>query len=306
MILTIGTTPAIARTMIFEDVKINDVNRAKSVLVSAAGKAVNVARVLRTLDEEVTCLGFAGGETGGILRRELAAMGVVDEMIEVDAPTRVCVTVVDKSKMGSTELIEEASPAGENAWKSIYSRINALVPKCKFVVMSGTIAPDGPVDFYARVCRAAAGYSVPTLVDATGDALLATLEHHPTIIKPNFSELLATLGGKKSPIDLSRELCQRGAQWCVVTGGADRILVRDKRSVWNITPPKVRVTSTIGSGDAFAAGLASGIVRGMTVSEAAVFATACGSANAETPQAGFVQKPRVEELQKYVRIQQLI
>src|SRR5687767_6913570 len=76
MILCLGTTPALARTMIFDDVVADDVNRATSVLESAAGKSINAAKVARLLGEEVVATGFLGGDTGRFIRTQLDQFGI--------------------------------------------------------------------------------------------------------------------------------------------------------------------------------------------------------------------------------------
>ncbi len=61
MILCIGTTPAAQRVMLFRKLTPDTVNRAAVTLDGAAGKAINVAKVLKALGEQ------AGGN--GLSRR---------------------------------------------------------------------------------------------------------------------------------------------------------------------------------------------------------------------------------------------
>ena len=62
MILCLGTTPTVQRTIFLKRLEIDAVNRAHSVIESASGKALNVARVLTTLGKPCVALGFAGGD----------------------------------------------------------------------------------------------------------------------------------------------------------------------------------------------------------------------------------------------------
>ena len=109
MILTLGTTPAVQRTMVFKHFALDEVNRAAHVHDHAAGKAVNAARVIRALGEEVIALGFQGGDTGQFCRRELDSIGVRHEFIEVTSATRTCITLIDESNTSTTELVEETA-----------------------------------------------------------------------------------------------------------------------------------------------------------------------------------------------------
>src|SRR5688500_2428446 len=68
MIIALGTTPTIQRTMSFERLSFNTVHRAVDVHEHASGKAINAARVLRALGAEVLAIGFVGGTTGTMMR----------------------------------------------------------------------------------------------------------------------------------------------------------------------------------------------------------------------------------------------
>src|SRR5437867_2991928 len=49
MILCIGTTPAAQRVMVFRHLALNEVNRAAITAEGAAGKSINVAKVLQAM-----------------------------------------------------------------------------------------------------------------------------------------------------------------------------------------------------------------------------------------------------------------
>src|SRR5258708_3397627 len=75
MILCLGTTPVYQRTMVFDRVTPDAVNRAREVHDYASGKSVNVARVVHTLGEPLLATGFVGGGRGEALLRDLDASG---------------------------------------------------------------------------------------------------------------------------------------------------------------------------------------------------------------------------------------
>lgn len=52
MILCVGGTPAMQRTLPFESLAVGDVNRAQKLYVTASGKVVNAARTVNTLGSE--------------------------------------------------------------------------------------------------------------------------------------------------------------------------------------------------------------------------------------------------------------
>src|ERR1041385_1018615 len=113
MILCIGPTPALQRVMVFRGVVTNTVNRAIRTLDGAAGKSVNVAKVLKSLGEGPLARGFLGGGRGDELRTMLQDRGIKTDFVEVKARPRQCVTVIDESNSKQTELVEESQSVSE-------------------------------------------------------------------------------------------------------------------------------------------------------------------------------------------------
>ena len=103
-----------------------------------------------------------------------------------------------------------------------------------------------------------------------------------------------------------RTLVLMGATWAVVTNGPGQTIIGDGRSFWSIKTPTVPVISAIGSGDAFAAGVAVSLVQGKDVPDACLRGVACGAANAMTEFAGHVRIDDVESLEKQIKIERLV
>jgi tagatose 6-phosphate kinase len=306
MILCLGTTPAVQRVMTFDRLHVDGVNRARAVSQSASGKSLNVARVIRTLGEDAIATGFVGGDAAAFIRKDLDAAGIAHHFVEVEPTTRTCVTVIDESAGTATELIEESKQVEPEAWYRLTDKLEALLPRASALVLSGTLTPVAPQDFYARCVTQAFNHGVKTIVDATGEPLRLALGAKPYVAKPNRGEIGRTLGvdtsTEKGLRDGARQLISRGAEWTVVTMGDAGVMVSDGKTFWRVTVPHVDVISPIGSGDAFAAGLAVGLERGQPVNEAVILATACGSANALTALPGFVRPEDIERLQRAITI----
>ena len=300
MILCVGTTPVFQRTMKFERLRLDEVNRAVEVTEYASGKAINVARVAHTLGEEVLVTGFLGGDTGRFIREQLTADGISHDFVEVEPKTRTCVTILDHHNGQVTELVEEAKRVEPAAWGQIAAKIKALLPRVKMIVLSGSLPPHSPEDFYGRCVRMANERGIRTIVDASGQPLLAAWRERPTVLKPNRRELDKTLG-RNAKVEL---LAGRyGGLWAVVTDGKAGATVSDGTRSWRFRPPELQAVNPIGSGDAVAAGLAVALVRGQEMPDACRLAIACGAANAMTPRAGHVLPVDVELLQKQVGVE---
>jgi len=309
MILCIGTTPATQRVLVFRKLTIDAVNRAVTTLDGTAGKSVNVAKVLKALGERPVATGFLGGDRGEQLRADFAARGIEMDFVEVVGCTRQCTTLLDTSVGTQTELVEESQPVAAADYDELMRVIRRRVQGCRAVMMSGTITPGGPVDLYFHGTQLAHEVGAITAVDAQGQALLEALRAKPGLVKPNRSELAATLGrelkDEVAVMSAMRELRERGAQRLVVTAGRDPGLAFDGERWWKIHAPRIDAVNAIGSGDAFAAGLMWRLLRGEDLGEACRWASAAGAANALTMLAGDLHLHDVQRLAEKVRVEPL-
>jgi 1-phosphofructokinase family hexose kinase len=304
MHLCFGTTPTVQQTMIFDRVVADEVNRAVEVRRASAGKPINVARVLHTLGEPAMVCVPLGGDTGRFIGGELAASGVDLDAVETPNATRTCVTIIDRQAGSVTELVEEHAAIPSAARSQLLAELKSQLPKCRSLILSGKLAPGAGDDFYAECCRAApTGVSI--VLDARGEGLMRALPVHPLVVKPNRAELAGTLGidiGDDAALRRAIiELVGRGARWAVITMGKGGAIASDGKSFWKIPAIEVAAISAIGSGDAFSAGLAAGIVAGRDVPEACLLATACAAANTLIPGAGFLRLEDVQRLQPLAR-----
>jgi tagatose 6-phosphate kinase len=307
MILCLGTTPTVQRTMTFPRLRIDDVNRAISVAEYASGKSINAARVLHSLGKEVLASGFLGGDTGKFIRADLDRAGIPHDFLEVVPATRLCITLVDEEAGTATELVQESAGVEHKAYVKLLREIDANLWRAKAVILSGSLPPDAPPDFYADCVHKCNQEHVPVVLDARGQSLVLALACKPFIVKPNRDELAATIG---SPIDSDdalraamAKMVQLGAQWVAVTLGKEGAMVSNGQDFWRLHSPAIKAISAVGSGDSFAAGLAAGIVQREEVPEAAALAAACGAANAITSLAGQIHLADVKTLLSQVRVE---
>lgn len=307
MILTIGTTPTLQRTMIFDRFTIDDVNRAVDVAEYASGKAINVARVCTTLGVQATALLFAGGRRGQALLEDLSRAGIPHRSIPISAQTRLCTTLIDRSRGTATELVEEPPRATESEWQGFQKALDDLIPIAQIAVFAGTLAPGAPEDFLARHLQ----QSPITITDAKGPPLLRVLST-PTpnrlIAKLNRDELAATLNQPLATDDqtlhAARQITPPHAT-LIVTAGKAGALVINPHTALRVNPPTVQAISAVGSGDAFTAGLAVALVQDQAFEDALRLAAACGAANALTPHSGHLHADNVQKLLPMTKIESI-
>lgn len=305
MILCIGTTPAAQRVMVFKSLCLDAVNRAVTTVDGVAGKSINVAKVLKALGEEPLATGFVGGDRGEELLSILSSKGVSTDFVRVNARTRQCITILDQSTGQHTELVEETAEVTPEEFHRLEQITTQRIAESRAVVMSGTLAPGVPKDFYAHCVRRSHSIGVLSVVDAQGPALIECLTARPGLVKPNRTELSTTVGRaldtEEELIRAMRELHERGAERIVVTAGKEATLAFDGRRLWRANSPRIKAVNPIGSGDSFTAGLAARLVRGEDLGEACRWATAAGTANALNLMAGEVDPAEVRRLLPEIR-----
>ncbi|HEY5914751.1 MAG TPA: hexose kinase [Verrucomicrobiae bacterium] len=309
MILCLGTTPATQRVMVFKRLAVDAVNRAATTLDGIAGKSINVAKVLQTLGADPLATGFLGGPRGDTIRQELARKCIQADFIGVSAATRQCITLIDESAATTTELVEESPAVEPGDFQKLAKLVERRLKDCQAIVMSGTITPGGPADFYRQCLELARSFGVLGLVDAQGPALAEALKAHPGLVKPNRQELARTLAcelrTETEVIAAMRETQRRGAQRVVVTSGKQPTLALEGSRLWRIPSPRVRAINPIGSGDAFTAALVWRLVQADNLGEACRWGAAAGAANALTLMPGELELPDLERLAAEIVVENL-
>lgn len=304
MILCVGGTPAMQRTLSFERLIPGAVNRAKEVRVTASGKVTNTARVAATLGSRTLFVTFLGGDSGRFVARSLDEEGVPCDVVWTEAPTRTCATLLhDEGE--ATELVEEAGAVSAGDAAALEEIARKHLPEAHALCLIGSLPSGVPEDFYARLVEAANNAGVPALVDAQKAPLRQALAAKPFIAKPNLDEAVATLGLPEGSDarDAARALVEAGARWALVSEEAKgSVLGDDSGRTRRMESPKLEAVNPIGSGDSLAAGFLHSLTQGASVPEATAYGTACAAANVLTPTSGVVRLSDVEELLSEVRV----
>lgn len=305
MILVVGLSPTVQRTLLFDALAIGEVNRAKRVLTTASGKGINVARVLTTLGANAHLVHPLGGASGRFVADTLDAAQISHDVVwdEDDTPTRTCTTLL-VANSETTELVEEATPLAFHDAQLIKAAVVNGLLQARAVCLSGSLPYGTEPELYARIVREAHAFGIPVVVDAQKEPLLAALPEGPFLVKPNSDEALRTLGisasgnAEADAQTAVSALTVAGAMWALVSMGKTGSLLGDVQgNRWRITPPDVDAVNPIGSGDSLAAGLLfAHAERGLSVPEACAFGTACAAANCLSETSGVVDPADVQSL----------
>jgi len=314
VILVVALNPALDITHHVDGIDWASVNRPSAVHARPGGKGLNVAGVLRALGADVHLLGLAGGHTGDVLAAELSAAGIPAAFTKIAGETRRTFAVVD-TRRDETAIFNEPGPVISGAeYAAFLECYAAALPSSSAVVLSGSLPPGLQSGTYADMITMAARAGVPTLLDTSGDALLAGVAAGPAIVKPNGAELLAALGrsgprpksGDRATVqvmaDSASDLRDRGADSVVVTLGADGMIAVTAEGTWLARSKPVAGNPT-GAGDAVAAGLAYGLVQGHPWATRLSHAAALGAATVAAPVAGQISHAAYERALGDVEVQ---
>ncbi len=281
MILAAGLTPAWQQILSFDSVKLGQVNRAREAHWTASGKVLNVGLALHHLGGPNLTLALVGGLPGKSIELQLASLGASCRWVWSDRPTRVCTTLLDRPNRVTTELVENASTVSPADIEGFTRTYRECVSKARFVVLSGSLPPGTPRTFYRELIDHTPGRIV---LDASGAELLEALACRPLCVKPNREELARTLGLELSSDeqlkDAMNELNCRGAEWVLVSHGADALWASSNGRFYTFSPVKVPVVNPIASGDCLAAGVAWALRAGSEMPEAIRFGMAAAAENA--------------------------
>ncbi len=307
MILTITLNAAVARTLVVPSLTLGHRHRAPESMTLAGGKGVNVARSLRTLDVPVLATGFAGGRNGDAIRDGLSEAAIPFDLVEIEGHSRTSTAIVDPMAGTQTEINEYGPAVIPAEAKEFSRRLEHLMEYATAVVFAGSLPPNLDEGFLVGLVQRSRERGLYTVVDSTPSVLRAALKAGPSLVSPNQHEAESVVGFDfieegDFPRGLSR-LVELGALGACITSREGHSYLTADAAIVSARAPKVEALSTIGSGDAYLAGLLAGLLhRNLAPALAVRLAAGCAAANAEALGAGLFEARRAEELAESVQI----
>ncbi len=320
-VISVCLSPGFQRSATIYALVPGEVNRLTSVAVDAAGKGVNVCRVLQRLGIEACCLA-QGGSNGDELLSLARQEGLDLRLIPSSGRLRTCTSVVETCMAGGrrvTELVEPSSPVDQSCVNGMSEMVSALLPGAAAMVIAGSRAPGYPDGYPARLAGMARAAAVPVFLDLQGPDLRDAIAARPAVVKINLSEFAATFLGERFSggehrgvlaqaivsadiLNAVAEVSRKHATAFVLTRGANSILLARDGAV-RVRPVRPlaaeQSVNPIGSGDAFLAGLLTQLlVDGVctwdslslaNIEKAVDFAIACAQSTARSLRPGFLE-----------------
>jgi len=308
VITVIGFNTAIDRFIRLDTLRPGEVSRALDEQAYPGGKGLHVAQTIAALGERVQLVGLVDAAHRNMIGRQMCERGVLFHGIEIADNLRTCIALQDASGQ-ITEILGQGPLLDSAQQEALLRAFRRGVDDSELVVLSGSLPRGFPPTTYAELATYVRDAGKRCLVDAGGELLLHAVKAQPFLVKPNrdeISELLGRpIGDLAAAVDAVHELRTRGVAMPVVTMGALGAVAADANGVWHAAIELAQIRNTVGSGDCLLAGMTVGMTRNMNLEETLRLGVACGAANAQGQETGFVERRAVEALRSQVRVHRL-
>jgi 1-phosphofructokinase len=277
-VVAVALNPVVDWTIWIPDFGPGRVNRVEQEQTDAGGKGFNVASFLAGYGLRVAVTGLRGADNREIFRSALEARGIADRFVDLPGATRTGVKVVDPVQGQTTDINFPGLEPNAAKLDVLREELCSLIGQSDWFVLTGRLPPGVPQAFYAEWIGVLEKAGKHAVLDTSGEALRLGVAATPTLIKPNVEELSELAGREletdREILEVVRDLLAQGIHCVVVSMGARGALFARRREAVIAVPPRVRVTSTAGAGDALLAGTIAGLLRGLPLPEIARLATA--------------------------------
>ena len=297
-ILCLCFSSTLQRSISFDSVQLEKVNRSKYYRMDASGKAVNSARILAQLKKGCVRTFCPLGSQN---KDEFIKLADADNLdlfyIEIPGKTRECWTLLDRTAGTTTELVV-GEPVLERTPEFIALEEKLLsetlpreIKNCDAVLLAGSRPGIWKETLYAEIAKLCIENKKLFLADYIGADLKRTLETcTPSIIKINDEEFAQTFykndasqsqlaedSLKNAIIQKSREL----HNMIVVTRGTKSTFAANDGNFAECPIEKVTAVNTTACGDSFNAGFLYEYLATGNFESALKKGTWCAARNAE-------------------------
>ena len=311
MIVCLAANPSIDKLFEIDRLVKGDIHRPLGLVQAAGGKGLNAGRAAHALGADVIVVALLRGHAGKWLEEQLSAEGVPGAFVWAHGENRSSLSVADRETGSLTEFYEHGAVVPAAAWTELMQVASQSWKPGGWLTISGSLPRGAPDEGYRDLVAEARAAGVHVAVDAEGERLRLALEAHPDVVKVNQAEARELLGVPTARREEAlaaasklRDLSGGDGHAGVVTRGADGVVVAAPDGTLYEGRLYVRGRYPVGSGDAFLAGLISGLDAGEPWDESLCRSLGAATANAELAGAGKLDAARAAELagQAEVRI----
>jgi 1-phosphofructokinase len=293
-VVTLTANPSLDRTLELPGpLERGAVTRLGSSHTEPGGKGVNVSRAVAAAGADVVSVLPAADDDPIV--RALRRLGLRLATVPIGTPVRTNYTLTEPDGTTS-KLNEPGAHLDGTTLAALQAAVHEHAVGARWVVLSGSLPPGVPSDWYATLVRSLRSTGARIAVDTSEAPLLALLsagsDAAPDLLKPNTEELAqlaglpedAVTGDPQTALSAVATLHERGVAEVLLTlGGDGAVLSTADGGLWSARPPQTTVRSTVGAGDSSLAGYVLADLGGLDPAGRLRNAVAYGSASAALP-----------------------
>ncbi|WP_182018570.1 1-phosphofructokinase [Vibrio diabolicus] len=307
-VVTITLNPALDLTGSVNELNVGSVSLVQQSNLHAAGKGVNVAKVLSDLGADVTVTGFLGKDNPELFHQLFNNIGVKNEFVEVQGATRINVKLVEASGNVSDINFPGVQVTADEIAR-FEETLFRLAETHDYFVLAGSLPGGVTAEQCAAWIKALHQQGKKVLFDSSKAALKSGIEAHPWLIKPNDEELGDFVGEHLETPEqcqaAAQTLSDKGIENIVVSMGADGVMWLNQGKWLRAQPPRMNVVSTVGAGDTLVAGLCWGHMQLMPKNDLLRFATALSALAVSQVGVGLTSQEELENIKQQTEVSEL-
>ena len=305
--------PAIDRIISVDRLAFEDRAYIKSSRESAGGRGLNASLVVHAFGGCTMAVLVSGGDSGKRLEGLLSSCGHRILIVPVKNAIRTNLTITDRH--GLTVNLNEAGPPLSKTEVARFERVVRTTldkledPAGSWLMISGSVPPGVPPDFYARLVQLSHQHKVRTLLHARGESLQIGIEAAPTVVTPNQQEaerlLRRNLLTRTHYLEAAAAIRAMGPESVVLSLGSRGAVGAFADGIIEALPPQVDAISPIGAGDALTAAYVWAMQRKRDPQDALRWGVAAGTASARLPGMSFATLQQTEEIYRQVELRRV-
>lgn len=303
MIYTLTTNPSIDYYLFTEKDLNEGINRPESCQFVAAGKGVNVSRVLANLGQKNKCVIVSGGFTGKYIcdkTNEIEHIDVINVPIENDSRVNVKIRCNGKE----VDLNTSGPELTEDNKKALLKAFD-MVKENDYVCFNGSLQK-GMKETMIHLAKLLHEKGAKLILDVPNLSYNEIVDCQPYLIKPNDDELRDLLESDARFPELAyvaqKQLASKGIHIMLSLGKKGSCYI-GKNEIIKVNCPKVKAVNTVGAGDSLLAGFMYMLENNKPLEQCLRFASATGSAAVMTTD--LPERTAIEGLVDQVFVEQL-
>lgn len=262
-VATITLNPAYDLVGFCTEITLGEVNQVKTLGLHAAGKGINVAKVIRSLGIDVTVGGFLGQSNLDGFQHLFSELSIASRFQTVAGRTRINVKLTENSG-GVTDLNFSGFNVTPQDWQRFVNDSLCWLAQFDIVAVSGSLPAGVDLDAFSDWMIRLGKQCPRVIFDSSREALSVGLKAHPWLVKPNRREL-EIWAGRALPtlndvLHAAQQLHEQGIAQVVISLGEQGAIWVNASEAWLAEPPHCEIVSTVGAGDSMVGGLIYGLI----------------------------------------------